>query len=271
MGKKPLYYWQHGDALYFASELKALLAVPGLRARLNLEALHHYLSYKHVPHPLTIFEGVADAAAGASAGVPAGHASREISRYWVCRSSPRDGRVPDEQRSRRRTARPAARRRSSGGCMSDVPDRFLPERRHRLVPDDGAGRRGGAGPGQDVHADLRGQVDDRRQGTAIGVGALGGGAVRHRASRGDDRVRPLSRTASGRSCGAFDEPFAGVVSTYFLSQRMAQHVKVAVAGDGADELFGSYLSHRIAAGIEPSPVTWPRRPDWDVASRVCWC
>jgi asparagine synthase (glutamine-hydrolysing) len=33
---------------------------------------------------------------------------------------------------------------------------------------------------------------------------------------------------------AFDEPFAGVVSTRFLSQRMAQHVKVAVAGDGAD-------------------------------------
>src|SRR5688572_343765 len=29
MGKKPLYYWQHNGALYFASELKALLAVPG--------------------------------------------------------------------------------------------------------------------------------------------------------------------------------------------------------------------------------------------------
>jgi asparagine synthase (glutamine-hydrolysing) len=52
---------------------------------------------------------------------------------------------------------------------------------------------------------------------------------------------------------AFDEPFAGVVSTYFLSQRMAQHVKVAVAGDGADELFGSYRSHRIAAGMEADP------------------
>ena len=58
MGKKPLYYWEHGGALYFASELKALLAVPGFERRLNLEALHHYLSYKHVPHPLTIFEGV---------------------------------------------------------------------------------------------------------------------------------------------------------------------------------------------------------------------
>ena len=38
MGKKPLYYWEHDGALYFASELKALLAVPGFERRLNLEA-----------------------------------------------------------------------------------------------------------------------------------------------------------------------------------------------------------------------------------------
>ena len=44
----------------------------------------------------------------------------------------------------------------------------------------------------------------------------------------------------------FDQPFAGVVSSYFLSQRIARHVKVALSGDGADELFGSYLSHRLA-------------------------
>ncbi len=45
----------------------------------------------------------------------------------------------------------------------------------------------------------------------------------------------------------FDEPFAGVVSSYFLSQLIAQHVKVAISGDGADELFGSYRTHRLAA------------------------
>ena len=44
----------------------------------------------------------------------------------------------------------------------------------------------------------------------------------------------------------FDEPFSGVVSTYFLAQLISRHVKVAVSGDGADELFGSYLSHRLA-------------------------
>ena len=46
------------DALYFASEIKSLLRVPGFERRLNLEALHHYLSFKHIPCPLSIFEGV---------------------------------------------------------------------------------------------------------------------------------------------------------------------------------------------------------------------
>lgn len=57
MGKKPLYYWHSGGAIYFASELKALLTIPGFSKRLNREALHHFLGYKHVPHPLSIFEG----------------------------------------------------------------------------------------------------------------------------------------------------------------------------------------------------------------------
>jgi asparagine synthase (glutamine-hydrolysing) len=45
---------------------------------------------------------------------------------------------------------------------------------------------------------------------------------------------------------AFDEPFSGTVSTYFLSILIRRHVKVAISGDGADELFASYLTHRLA-------------------------
>src|SRR3989339_1057434 len=44
----------------------------------------------------------------------------------------------------------------------------------------------------------------------------------------------------------FDQPFSGTISTFFLSKLIAKHVKVALSGDAADELFGSYLSHRAA-------------------------
>nr|NIM96506.1 hypothetical protein [candidate division Zixibacteria bacterium] len=49
---------------------------------------------------------------------------------------------------------------------------------------------------------------------------------------------------------AFDEPFSGTVSTFFLSILIHKHVKVALSGDGSDELFGSYLAHRLAFPIE---------------------
>src|SRR5712691_5794203 len=45
---------------------------------------------------------------------------------------------------------------------------------------------------------------------------------------------------------SFDEPFSGVISTFFLTRLISRHVKVALSGDGADELFGSYLPHRLA-------------------------
>jgi asparagine synthase (glutamine-hydrolysing) len=48
---------------------------------------------------------------------------------------------------------------------------------------------------------------------------------------------------------SFDEPFSGVISTYFITQSISRHVKVALSGDGADEMFGSYLPHRLAAPL----------------------
>ncbi|MFH0800854.1 MAG: asparagine synthase (glutamine-hydrolyzing) [bacterium] len=49
---------------------------------------------------------------------------------------------------------------------------------------------------------------------------------------------------------ALDEPFCGTISTFFLSKLITRHVNVAFSGDGADELFGSYLTHRLSNPIE---------------------
>jgi asparagine synthase (glutamine-hydrolysing) len=54
------------------------------------------------------------------------------------------------------------------------------------------------------------------------------------------------------------------VSTYFLAEAMARHVKVAVSGDGADELFGSYLSHRIAF----QKAAEGAEPDWEWRAKL---
>ncbi len=53
----------------------------------------------------------------------------------------------------------------------------------------------------------------------------------------------------GDVIAAFDQPFSGTISTYFISSLIRAHVGVALSGDGSDELFGSYLSHRVAQPI----------------------
>ena len=57
-GEKPLFFATHGDGLCFASEIKALLCVPGVDRSVNLEAVRSYFAYRYVPGPATLFTGV---------------------------------------------------------------------------------------------------------------------------------------------------------------------------------------------------------------------
>ena len=256
MGKKPLYYWPRDGVVYFGSELKAILAVPGFDRRLNLEALHHFLSYKHVPHPLTIFEGVRM--------LPPGHqlvfrpsAAPAISRYWRLSFAPANGAIPDEQEAADELLtrmRRAVRRRLmsdvpvgfflSGGIDSSLTTALAAEVSPAAVKTftlTYAGR-----------ATTAGKEADCRWARWV--------AARYATEHHEEAIDVANYPASiRRILSAFDEPFAGVVSTYFLSQRIAQHVKVAVAGDGADELFGSYRSHRMAADAQGGASA---EPDW---------
>lgn len=258
MGKKPLYYWQDGEALYFASELKALLALPRFPRTLDPVALHHFLGYKHVPHPWTIFRGARMLPPGHRLRYVAGQAP-VVERYWRLSFAPSAAPAREEEAvdALLERLRAAVRRR----FMADVPVGFFlsggidsslttalaaevsPERvkTFTLTYDDRSG--------------TAGKDDDRRWARWV--------AERYGTDHHEEAIAFSNYPESiRRILRAFDEPFAGVVSTYFLAQRMAQHVKVAVAGDGADELFGSYLSHRVAAGAEGLPQA-EGRPDWE--------
>jgi asparagine synthase (glutamine-hydrolysing) len=264
MGKKPLYYWESDGALYFASELKALLSIPGFERRLNLEALHHYLSYKHVPHPLTIFEGVRM--------LPPAHrlvyrhgSPPVVTRYWNLSFAPRNGHMPDDDEAADELLarmRAAVRRR----FMSDVPVGFFlsggidSSLTTALASEVAPSRVKTFTLTYADEATTAGKEQDRRWARWV--------AERFGTEHHEETISVSNYPESLRKIlRAFDEPFAGVVSTYFLSQRMARHVKVAVAGDGADELFGSYLSHRVAAGAERMP-SLDGLDDWAWRSRL---
>jgi asparagine synthase (glutamine-hydrolysing) len=247
MGKKPLYYHEAGGALYFASEIKALLRVPGFERRINLEALHHYLSYKHVPHPLSIFEGVRM--------LPPAHllvyrpgATPEIRRYWdVDFGAAAEAAEMTEAEIEDRLLE-VLRRGVERRLMSDVPIGFFLSGGIDSSLSTALAAEMSGGPiktftltyAQD--STTPGKEEDRRWARWV--------AQRYGTDHHEEEISFGSYPDNlRRILRSFDEPFAGVVSTYFLAQAISRHVKVAVSGDGADELFGSYLSHRLATPL----------------------
>ena len=81
-GKKPLYYFQEGETLAFASELPALLAHPQAPRSLSMLSLKKYFAYGYIPAPRSIYERVWK--------LPGGHSFRfdlrsgvlEVFRWW---------------------------------------------------------------------------------------------------------------------------------------------------------------------------------------------
>jgi asparagine synthase (glutamine-hydrolysing) len=254
-GKKPLYWLEHDGALWFASEIKSLLTVPGFERRVDRLALHDYLGLKHVPSPRTIFEGIHCLPPASmlvwERGVPP-----RVARYWRPNFDT-DSAAPSPDEAAERLLlllREAVRKR----LMGDVPIGFFLSGGIDSSLTTALAAEEAAGPVKTFtltygdRSTTEGKEQDRRWARWVAERWQ----TEHHEETVDfqhfpDTIRPILR--------CFDEPFAGVVSTYFLSQLIGRHVKVAVSGDGADELFGSYRSHRIAAGAEAPPFDGP---DW---------
>ncbi|MDP2388713.1 MAG: asparagine synthase (glutamine-hydrolyzing), partial [Acidobacteriota bacterium] len=226
MGKKPLYYWHSGEVLYFASELKALLTVPGFTGTINLEAMHHFISLKHVPHPLTIFRDVYMLPPAHRLTFRPGE-QPVISRYWDVDftvdpdldSQPEDALTEELIR----LLGQGVKRR----LLSDVPIGFflsggLDSSLSTAMAAEATGRIKTFTLTYANESTTPGKEQDRRWARWV---AEKYGTEHHEEtiefSNYPDNLRKI--------LGCFDEPFAGVVSSYFLSQLIARHVKVALS------------------------------------------
>src|SRR2546427_5245497 len=86
LGKKPLVYYHDDDVFVFASEPKALLQHPRVRAEADPEALHHFLAWGYVPHPWSAFLGLRKLAPGHFLTWRAGKVTEQ--RYRSLRDTP---------------------------------------------------------------------------------------------------------------------------------------------------------------------------------------
>jgi asparagine synthase (glutamine-hydrolysing) len=234
-GKKPLYYAAIPEGLYFGSELKCLRAA-GVPLEHDREALQLYFLLGYIPDPWTAYVAIRKLAPG---GWLRCHASGHIEegRYW---SLP----APAEQ--------PPAGLSELEAC-DHVRHAFDQAVKMRLISDVpvGAFLSGGI-DSTSVVASMALQSSKPVKTFSIGFEESGFNelslaaalAKKYRTEHHQMIVRPDSVDLVSKLVRHFDEPFgdSSAIPTYLVSEFASRYVKVALTGDGGDELFAGYQS-----------------------------
>jgi len=238
IGVKPLFYTNTNNVLIFGSEIKAILAHPSYVRDINYRAVYHYFTFKNIPAPLTAFKGIFSLLPGEILVFSNGKMSKH--RWWKVRFNEYDGcdegylqenilnLLEDATRLRMRSDVPFGAYLSGGvdsssivALMSKFSDK--PIKTFSLGYED----------------ELKNKEADLYYARKVSQ-AYKTEHYEYIMSHKEltDDIEKVIR--------AFDQPFSGTISTFFLTKLIKKHVKVALSGDGSDELFGSYLSHRVA-------------------------
>lgn len=250
MGIKLLYYRVEGGRLYFGSEMRPIREAMEDKAEVDPTSLNLFLRYRFTPAPFTILKGVRKLAPGTKLTVQNG--SYEVSRWYKFKPTPfAPAKSPDEAREELLELYKGAIRRQ---LISDVPVGLL----------------------------LSGGLDSS---LLLALMNLNGNSwptytVGYGSSFADDELKDAAETANTlgskhtsvqitrsifeenlpKIVASLEEPVAtsSIVPMYFVCQRARQDVKVALVGQGPDELFGGYKRH---LGVRYGAL-WAGLPNW---------
>ena len=241
-GVKPFYYLQDGRKLAFASEVKALLQLPEIKAEIDLESLHQYLTFLWVPDPKTMFRGIYK--------LPAGHCATfrdgelKIRQYW-------DLRFPHAD---------ASYSRSEADLADEVRERFRQSVEEQMVSDVpvGAFLSAGLDSSSIVAMMCRATTQPVRTYTItfprkyrVGETTLDDPDVPSRLARqlGCENqqivVEPDVADLLPRLTWHMDEPTAdpAIITAYLVCREARKQATVMLSGVGGDELFAGYRKH----------------------------
>ncbi len=243
LGVKPLFYADLSDgALIFASELKGLLAHPMLRREISPQAVEDFLAYGYVPDDASILAGVRKLPAGHWLLARRGHRVPQPVKWWdVDFSNPSAAPLEQLEEELVERLRAAVRSRMvadvplgaflSGGVDSSAVVAFMAEASRQAVETCSIGFD-------------RADHDETAHAAAVAERFATSHRTRIVASDDFSLIDTLAE--------AFDEPFAdaSAIGTYRVSELAVEKVKVALSGDGADEIFAGYRRYAFFAAEE---------------------
>jgi asparagine synthase (glutamine-hydrolysing) len=242
LGKKPLLWARLADGtLAFASELKALLRLPGLSRELDLAAIDSYLALQYVPGHGTALRGIHK--------VPPGHVlvvegeAERLERYWQLEAAESSSRDEEWLERVRATVAEAVRKRLvadvplgallSGGIDSSIVVALMAQQSAEPVRTFTVG-----------FSDAR--YDERAYARTVSERY---GTVHEELTIAEDVTATLPRFVR-----TFDEPLGDEAAfpTFLIAEQARRHVTVALGGDGGDEAFAGYeryIAHGLAARV----------------------
>jgi asparagine synthase (glutamine-hydrolysing) len=247
VGIKPLYYALDADRLVFGSEVKVLLASGRVGRRLDVDSLAQFLSWEYVPGEGTLLKDIRRLQPGRTLLLDISTGRGSLQRYWdvLDDTGAAPARSDDEWESEVTAAIERAVRRQ---LVSDVPL--------------GAFLSGGVDSSLVVAAMGKAQTfsigfedpsyDETRWSRRVAE-HLG---VAHQV----EIIRPQALELFERLMHFMDDPIGdfSIFPTYLVSQLASRQVKVALSGDGGDELFGGYETFLAEQRVRD----WQRLPAW---------
>ena len=264
LGVKPLYYALLQDGmLAFASELKALRAVPSLSRAIDIRAVEEYFAFGYIPEPRTIFGAASKLAPGHTLLQQQGAPPAQPGQYWDVRFEPVQPALPEAQ------------------VREELVDRLREAVRMRLVAEVplGAFLSGGVDSSA-VVAMMAGLTNGPVNTCSIGFehpdfdesGYASDVASRYRTAHYTKTVDPDDYGLLDTLAGLYDEPFAdsSAIPTYRVCQLARSRVTVALSGDGGDENLAGYHRYRHAVAEQNVRGCFPaalRRPVFGALGR----
>ena len=243
-GEKPLYYARKPGLLVFGSEATAVLAHPGISSEISPRAVQKYFAWGFLPAPNAFHRDLMKLPGGSSLTYDIATDDLRIDNYWRFHLEP-DERLTGKDESR---------------LAEELRERLADSVQRRLMSDAPLGifLSGGIDSAAVLAAAIRTRPADSINTFTIGFTEPSydeSGQARALAEafgvRHHEEILDLekARSALPGILGRLDEPLGdpSILPTYLLSAFAAKHVKVALSGDGGDELFAGYDPFRALA------------------------